>query len=58
MAEWLVPEFESIYVYNTFVSVEKINDVYIIPTDILLFFDVEASFPNIPDDEALELLER
>jgi hypothetical protein len=62
MVKWLVPEFESmrpgLYVKNTFEFVDKIKDIHIMPYDMLVLFDMEGLFPNIPVDEALELLKK
>jgi hypothetical protein len=64
IAKWLVPEFESmqplegLYVKNTFEFADKIKNVYIMQYDILVSFDVEALFPSIPVDEALELVKK
>jgi hypothetical protein len=49
---------EELYVKNTFEFVDKINDVHIMPYEILISFDVEALFPSIPGDEALELFKK
>jgi hypothetical protein len=45
-------------VKNTFEFVDKINDVHIMPYDMLVTFYVETLFPSIPVDVALELLKK
>jgi hypothetical protein len=49
---------EGLYVKNTFEFVDKIKDAHIMPYDMFVSFDVEALFPSIPVDEALELLKK
>jgi hypothetical protein len=50
---------EGLYVKNTFEFVDKIKNAHIMPYhDMLDSFDVEALFPSILVDEALELLKK
>lgn len=63
LSKWLVSEFNqynepmSFSTKNSYDFIDKIKDVQLDPTEVLISFDVTSLFPSVPMEYTLDLLE-